>query len=208
MAAANKPRRKPAAKKVKKSDNKLRDMLLLGLAIGGLVGFVVANIGEQPVTPDAPEAKVGEEKPPKKDAVEPTYEFYTLLPEMEIEVTQKPPEPAIEKKPVEEAIEKTPEDLLTEALAKEAAESLAEMDPTQYMLQVGSFREVDVADRYRAKLALLGVESKIQKVTIDNKSTWHRVLVGPVTGRVKADSLQSRLKVESIDSLLVRVKEG
>ncbi len=208
MATAKKARRKPAAKKVNKTDHKLRDTLLLGLFIGGLVGFVAANIGKPSPSPDAPAAEVADEKPAKKDAVEPTYEFYTLLPEMEIEVTQKAPPPVIAKKATMPVKEKTAEELLAAALKKEAAETIVEENPADYVLQVGSFRETAVADRYKAKLALLGIESKIQTVTIDNTNTWHRVLVGPITGRAKADALKSRLKEDSIDSLLVRVKKG
>ena len=37
------------------------------------------------------------------------------------------------------------------------------------------------ADRVRAQLALLGVESKVQRVSIDN-DTWHRVRIGPIEG--------------------------
>ena len=60
----------------------------------------------------------------------------------------------------------------------------------------------------KAKLAFLGVESRVQTVTIDNKDTWHRVQIGPVLGRDKADALQKQLKQNSIDSLLMRAKNG
>ena len=49
--------------------------------------------------------------------------------------------------------------------------------PGAYILQAGSFRNHADADRVRALIAMQGVESKIQKVTID-KDTWHRVRVG------------------------------
>ncbi len=98
--------------------------------------------------------------------------------------------------------------MLVAALEKEAVETVVEENPADYVLQVGSFRETTVADRYKAKLALLGIESKIQTVTIDNTNTWHRVLVGPITGRAKADALKNRLKEDNIDSLIVRVKKG
>src|SRR5690606_31137590 len=49
--------------------------------------------------------------------------------------------------------------------------------PGAYVLQAGSFRNPKDADRVRALIAMQGVESKIQKVTID-KDTWHRVRIG------------------------------
>ena len=207
MATAKKTRRKPAAKKIKQSDNSLRNTLLVGLLMGGVIGFVVSNVRKPPAPPVAPVVKTEEKKPVKQNAVEPTYDFYTLLPEMEVEVAPKKPAkaPATPTKPV---AEKTAAELLAEALEREAAELAAEQDPVEYMLQVGSFRQMADADRYRAKLGLLGFESKIQVVTIDNKSTWHRVLVGPIRGRMKADRMKSRLKEANIDALLVRVKKG
>lgn len=215
MATAKKPRRKSAAKKVNKAENNLRNMLLLGLLIGALAGFVAAKMAKAPATSDDT-PNVTAEKPAKKEAVEPTYDFYTLLPEMEVEVSQNTPAPVapVEKpevKPTEPPKEQTAEEMLAAALEKEetaVAAVVVEENPSDYMLQVGSFRDTAVADRYKAKLALLGIESKIQTVTIDNTNTWHRVLVGPITGRTKADALKTRLKSDSIDSLIVRVKKG
>jgi cell division protein FtsN len=54
----------------------------------------------------------------------------------------------------------------------------------------------------------LGIESKVQTVTIDSKETWHRVQVGPIAGRDKADALQKQLRENDIDSLLMRAKHG
>ena len=81
-------------------------------------------------------------------------------------------------------------------------------DKTSYMVQVGSFRKSSDADAFKAKLAFLGIESKVQTVTIDNKDTWHRVHIGPIVGRDKADALQKQLKQNDIDSLLMRAKHG
>jgi len=39
----------------------------------------------------------------------------------------------------------------------------------------------------RAKLALQGIESNVQKVTVDN-DTWHRIRIGPIS---KLDDLKS-----------------
>ncbi len=214
MATAKKPRRKPAAKKVNKTENNLRNMLILGLLVGALAGFVVAKMAKQPVAQRDNTPSVAAEKPAKKEAVEPTYDFYTLLPEMEVEVSQNKPAPVarVEKPevtPTEPPKEQTAEEMLAAALEKEeVAVVVVEENPADYMLQVGSFRDTAVADRYKAKLALLGIESKVQTVTIDNTNTWHRVLVGPITGRTKADALKARLKEDNIDSLMVRVKKG
>ena len=49
-----------------------------------------------------------------------------------------------------------------------------------YVLQAGSYKNFADADRVRAQLALQGVESKVQKVSVDN-DTWHRIRIGPIS---------------------------
>jgi cell division protein FtsN len=112
-----------------------------------------------------------------------------------------------------------PEDKLpmVEELAEPTAPATTATEPTTqaavpqqdtFIVQVGSFRKLSDADGFRANLALLGIESKVQTVTIDDKDTWHRVQVGPVVGRDQADSLQRRLRENNIDSLLLRAKHS
>lgn len=78
--------------------------------------------------------------------------------------------------------------------------------PGAYVLQAGSFRNHKDADRVRALLAMQGVESKIQKVTID-KDTWHRVRVGPITNLQRLEDTRSKLRQAQIDALVIRVGE-
>ena len=74
-----------------------------------------------------------------------------------------------------------------------SASSPAVEKPGAYILQAGSFRNHADADRVRALIAMQGVESKIQKVTID-KDTWHRVRVGPIANLQKLEETRSRLE--------------
>lgn len=165
--------------------------MFISFAVGAFIMFL-AHIDDNP-TGHSQGKKVTKEKINKKNnAVAPTFEFYTLLPEMEVVVenTNKR-RPAIVTLPTKPSIG--------------SEQSIAKIN---YLLQVGSFRNATDADAYKAKLAFLGIESKVQKVTIDNKDTWHRVQIGPVIGRHKADSLQKKLKQNNIDSLLMRAKNG
>ncbi|MGB5538680.1 MAG: SPOR domain-containing protein [Gammaproteobacteria bacterium] len=115
--------------------------------------------------------------PPPK----PRFDFYTLLPEMEVLV----PEQEITGKP-EQGVPQV-----------EA--------PGTYFLQVGSFRNSEQADRFKAELALLGLETSIQKVTIDNKTTWHRVRVGPFSELDALNKTRRLLKQRGVESTLVKV---
>ena len=78
--------------------------------------------------------------------------------------------------------------------------------PGAYILQAGSFRNHSDADRVRALIAMQGVESKIQKVTID-RDTWHRVRVGPITNLQQLEDTRSKLRHAQIDALVIRVGE-
>lgn len=170
--------------------------MFLSFAVGAFIMFLL-HIKDNP-TVVTPEKKAIEKKVSKnKNGVEPTFEFYTLLPEMEVvvETPKKTQAPVI-------TLPTTP----TENTDKQSTDKA--VDKVSYLLQVGSFRKAADADAYKAKLAFLGVESRVQTVTIDNKDTWHRVQIGPVIGRDKADALQKQLKENSIESLLMRAKNG
>jgi len=172
--------------------------MLLSFAVGAFIMFLL-HIKDDP-TIATPENKIIEKKVSKKNSgVEPTFEFYTLLPEMEVVVeTPKKTQPPVVTLPT------TP----TTPTITSTIDADQSIDKVSYLLQVGSFRKAADADAYKAKLAFLGVESRVQTVTIDNKDTWHRVQIGPVIGRDKADALQKQLKENSIDSLLMRAKNG
>ena len=78
--------------------------------------------------------------------------------------------------------------------------------PGAYILQAGSFRNHKDADRVKALIAMQGVESKIQKVTVD-KDTWHRVRIGPITNLQTLEDTRSKLRQAQIDALVIRVGE-
>lgn len=163
--------------------------MLLSFVVGGFVMFLVhLNNNVEPDLKSTKAEKAEVEK--KSNAVEPTFEFYSLLPEMEV-IVDKP---------------KSPKRVIVTSPAQKATTPSSSAEKTRYMLQVGSFKNASDADTHRAKLAFLGIESKVQTVTIDNKDTWHRVQVGPIIGRVKADKLKKQLEKNDIDSLLVRTK--
>lgn len=112
------------------------------------------------------------------------FDFYEMLPKYEVVIPEQDARggasPAVVAGPVEK--------------------------PGAYILQAGSFRNQKDADRVRAMIAMQGVESKIQKVTID-KDTWHRVRVGPITNLQRLEDTRSKLRQAQIDALVIRVGE-
>lgn len=115
--------------------------------------------------------------PPKE---KPRFTFYELLPNQEVVVprdVQPPP-----------------------------GKTATGEDDGQYIIQVASYRKQSDADAQRAKLALLGVESRVEKVTIDNKDTFYRVRIGPEKGLGRAHTTMARLEENGIQGMLVKVR--
>jgi cell division protein FtsN len=139
--------------------------------------------------------------PPK-----PRFDFYTLLPEMEVVVPEEeiapPPARSVQRPAVESTPVTQPEPASPAAKATPAKASPVET----YLLQVGSFRNGEQAERFKAELALLGLETSIQKVTIDNKSTYHRVRVGPFHDSGSLNNARSRLSKQGIESRVIKIK--
>ncbi len=74
------------------------------------------------------------------------------------------------------------------------------------MLQTGSFRQPEQADRLKARLALLGIEANIQTVHIKNGETWHRVRVGPIKDIATLNLTRKRLRDVGVPSIVVKNK--
>ena len=165
---------------------------VLGLAMGLAVAVGVylydrrpaARMAQQPNTPLAKDEDAANNQPaPASQQAEQEFDFYEMLPKFEVVI---------------------PED--GGKVAPEAATGGPIEKPGAYYLQAGSFRNHADADRVRALIALQGVESKIQKVTID-KDTWHRVRVGPITNLQRLEDARSKLRQAQIDALVIRVGE-
>jgi len=78
--------------------------------------------------------------------------------------------------------------------------------PGIYVLQAGSFSSYGDADKVKAQLALLGVVSNIQRVSIDDK-VYHRVRIGPVEKLDRLNSLREKLRHAQIEVIVIRVGE-
>ena len=104
------------------------------------------------------------------------FDFYTLLPQQRVEVD----------------VDQTDID---------AARNNRNND--QYLLQAGSFRLEEDADRRRGTLILLGLDARIQEVDGDN-GRWYRVYVGPFESRSKLAKARSLTAQQGIGTLLVK----
>lgn len=78
--------------------------------------------------------------------------------------------------------------------------------PGAYVLQAGSFASLPEADRMKAQIALLGIPSRIQKVSIDDK-VYHRVRIGPVEDLDRLNDMRRRLRDARVEVMVIRIAE-
>ncbi|HVC28537.1 MAG TPA: SPOR domain-containing protein [Gammaproteobacteria bacterium] len=76
--------------------------------------------------------------------------------------------------------------------------------PGTYILQVGSFQSYTEADKLKANLALLGVESNIQQVKVNNGSVWNRVRIGPIQSLSQLNAMRAKLAQNHIEPLVIK----
>lgn len=157
--------------------------LLLGALIMGLVWLQGQStdaggewVGAAPDRPPQanPAARPVEVPPPPK----PRFDFYNMLPKMEIVV---------------------PEEEL-------AAPVVAGQDsaPVDYLVQVGSFRRSEDADRLKAQLALLGFEARVVSARINAQDVRYRVRSGPFRGKAAVREARERLAGNGFKGIVIR----
>ena len=166
-----------------------------GLSIGLFVAFLV-YLDKQPPTDisftDAVKTELEKIKhkqpvaaktaePDKKAKQEPKFNFYTILPELEVLIPEE------EIRPPENKNTRTTD------------------SSKRYILQVGSFRSRQDAERRKATVALLGLEASINQVSIDNEK-WHRVRIGPVNNRRELNENLSLLHRNDINAMAMELK--
>jgi len=117
----------------------------------------------------------------------PRFEFYTILSELEVFV----PEPEV--KTTKQSTENKHTAQVNTVSAK------------KYLLQAGSFKSQQDAERLKASLALLGVQSSIQSVSINNDN-WHRVRIGPFSNPTLLRETLSTLKQNNIHAMTMELK--
>jgi cell division protein FtsN len=169
--------------------------LTVGLLLGGfIVGLVWLRgqssdggaewVGARPDRPPqgaTPPAQRVEVPPPPK----PRFDFYNMLPKMEVVV----PDEELEREP---------------PVAQGEPASAA----ARYLVQVGSFRRAEDADRLKAQLALLGFEAQVTTAQINPQDTRYRVRSGPYRGTEAVNAARKRLADNGFRGIVIRLDGG
>lgn len=117
---------------------------------------------------------------------EPRFAFYEMLPDYEVVI---------------------PEEEYREGEDGRATTSPKVREPGRYRVQAGSFSSYADADRRKAELALLGLESEIQSVTLEDGRTVYRVRSAPIEKLERLNTALERLRDNDIDTLVMRARE-
>ena len=184
--------------------------LLSGLAIGLFVAFIVyldkqpenetdfGSAVQQELEKLKQQAKQGNATKSKEpstekpaDKKEQKFNFYTILPELEVLIPENETRPPYVKK--------------TSSSISGGSKPANSKDTTLYVLQVGSFQNLSDAEKLKANLAFLGMQADIQKVVV-NRQSWHRVRTGPYHDKQQLYQNQKLLKKNNIPAISMELK--
>jgi len=158
-----------------------------GLSIGLLIAFVVFLYGEEfkkitmtemAILEDEKKADVEIEE--TESLPEPTFDFYKILPNKKINISEW----------IAEEQEK---------------ENLVADDNSLYVFQVGSFKDYKAADQVKAKLALIGIYAIIQRVVINGQDFRHRVRIGPYKDQATLNATRKKLIDNNHEFMLLKL---
>lgn len=170
--------------------------MVFGLSLGLIVALGVYVAGPRaPGAFDLAPATDAASAPPATASTKPAppaaaersqtrFEFYEILPEFEVVIPEGQRAP----------------------LRRDTAPRSDTSEPGRYILQAGSFSSVADADRLQANLALLGIESRIQRVTID-ADVYHRVRIGPIGNVDELNRIRRQLAAADIEPLLMKAPQ-
>ncbi len=162
--------------------------MLFGLSIGLVVAaavYIADRWESATVTQATPETVT----PSRDVTIEPVkephpatrFDFYDMLPKFEVVL----PEIGSQANPDRQAV----------SISK----------PGSYVLQAGSFKVPADAERMRANLALLGIESRLQKVSFDD-DVYHRVRIGPTSDLNELNTIRRQLWDAEIETMLFELQ--
>jgi len=131
-----------------------------------------------------PRQTVPEPQPRDTSSPRPVFDFYTVLPEYETVIDEK-------------------------QYQREASKAPARKEPDiAYVLQAASYSSFKDADKLKAKLALNGLSSKIEKVTVTGKGDFFRVRLGPYSNPATMRDVDKRLRSLGIKPMHLKVRAG
>ena len=153
---------------------------------GRLAGPRPNPSAQAPREPEAPLAPAPKAEPERQ---KPRYDFYTLLRERETQVSDK------------ELAEK----VKAESSQTTTAQVPAQAAPSErYLLQAGAFRDMREADAVKARIALAGLQARVEAADV-NGAAIYRVRLGPYATARELEDAKRQLTQNGVpDTVAVR----
>tara|TARA_Y100001936_G_scaffold252786_1_gene314101 strand:+ start:2619 stop:3227 length:609 start_codon:yes stop_codon:yes gene_type:complete len=189
----------------KSESNKKGSSLVLGLFLGYLLGLISA-IGIWLYIHKAPSPFIQNDKPIINEKIKLSVDKDNNLEEKSVSNNRNSKIKEANKKPRFEFYEKLPnnEESVTEEQFQKAATQPSLKD--KYLLQIGSFQDIEEAENLKAKIAMLGMEAYVQPADLSEKGMWHRVRIGPFTKAEKINKARSSLLLNNIKANLIKIR--
>ena len=80
---------------------------------------------------------------------------------------------------------------------------MPEIGSDKFYLQIGSFKNLADADARKARLALMGIITRIEETANREGGKWYRVQLGPVS-RLSARDLRTKISKEGLEVLVMK----
>ena len=181
-------------------------VLLIGLSLGALLmwgGQRFLFHGGRPMSGIAGlfSGSKSEDKRPlakapmAKEPTKPHFDFYTILPEIESVIPDRPDKGT---KPAKK----------TAPAKADLAEEPGSRDGVVYVLQAASYANLEDADRLKARLVLNGLDTHIEKISIEGKGQYFRVRLGPYAHLDDLDAASQKLAQQGIKAMRLKVKRA
>lgn len=177
---------RPASGRPKQSGGLSVRWILSLAVVGGFIGFIVylntLEPGDTATSTNEQPPAVSQPAEPTPDAggdsarEQPKFKFYDMLPESEVVP------PSVE--------EYTPS---------------PDTQNFRYLVQAGSFRGAEDAERQRAEIAFQGLRAKVSQINTEEGKTWYRVNVGPFDSRSQMNSAVDKLVSINIQPLVRKI---
>ena len=177
-----------------------------------LFGVILGSFGvglywmTHPAALPAPVAALPKAERPA--AQPPSFQFEKILRETVVDSKDNgkpPPPPAPRPEPPPPAPEPTSPVPTDASPPPKPAEASAKAEGGTYVLQVGSFTTAKQADSVRAKLAMLGVTTRVQTITRKDGQVWHRVITGHLNGTTAMEAARATLTKNGTEAITVPV---
>lgn len=175
--------------------------------VGALLGAFGVGIAWIQGTPSPLPAQVAAIPKAERPAPpQPSFQFPNLLKETVVDTRAGKPPPPPAPRPEPPPREPVAEPAAYVGAGPAVVETARPAPPGSYLLQVGSFKRAADAERMKAELALLGISTRVEAVTINNGAVYHRVRTGPYQGKQALEEARKRLQRHGKDAMAVKVQ--